>query len=271
MFESRSKAILLSLAEQGLNAALYWALKTAADFKDYTSIVPTSAHTGEGVADILMMLVQWSQKLLRDRIMFSSEVQCTVLEIKNIEGLGTTADVILANGTLRRGDRIVMCGFGGPVVTRVRELLTPRPLRALGEFGKDYSSSSGDLLHDVDVDGWLDVLSISFVESELCWFRDDPPAPVKAFFDSEYPDMRGKDEIAAIAGNAGYRVLATHSLADETWTAGFYDVLEPRAKTLVDHEDETVRAFAKQTLREIETFRTKEGSYGYVFYVLQRT
>ena len=49
---------------------------------------------------------------------------------------------------------------------------TPRPLRAVGEFGKDYSSSSGDLLHDLDGDGWLDVLSISFVESELCWFRN---------------------------------------------------------------------------------------------------
>jgi translation initiation factor 5B len=24
-----------------------------------------------------------------------------------------------------------MCGFGGPVVTRVRELLTPKPLREL--------------------------------------------------------------------------------------------------------------------------------------------
>ena len=39
--------------------------------------------------------------------------------------------MILANGTLKRGDRIVMCGFGGPVVTRVRDLLTPRPLREL--------------------------------------------------------------------------------------------------------------------------------------------
>ncbi len=127
-FESRAKAVLLALAEQGINAELYWRNK---DFREYVSLCPTSAHTGEGVSDILMMLVQWSQKLLRDRIMFSSEVQCTVLEIKNIEGLGTTADVILANGTLRRGDRIVMCGFGGPVVTRVRELLTPRPLREM--------------------------------------------------------------------------------------------------------------------------------------------
>ena len=52
-------------------------------------------------------------------------------QVKVIEGLGATADVILANGTLKRGDRIVMCGFSGPVVTRVRELLTPRPLREI--------------------------------------------------------------------------------------------------------------------------------------------
>jgi hypothetical protein len=49
---------------------------------------------------------------------------------------------------------------------------TPRPLRQLGEFGADYSMSCGEFLHDVDGDGWLDVLSIPFVEPELCWYRN---------------------------------------------------------------------------------------------------
>ena len=62
-----------------------------------------------------------------------------------VEGLGATADVMLANGTLKRGDRIVMCGFGGPVVTRVRELLTPRPLREM--------RVKTDYLHHERIDG----------------------------------------------------------------------------------------------------------------------
>jgi translation initiation factor 5B len=141
-FETRASNVLLQLAEQGLNAKLYYKNK---DFKDYVSLVPTSAITGEGVPDILMMLVQLSQKMLVERIMWCPDVQCTVLEVKVVEGLGATADVILANGTLKRGDRIVMCGFGGPVVTRVRELLTPKPLREI--------RVKTDFLHHQSVDG----------------------------------------------------------------------------------------------------------------------
>ena len=48
-------------------------------------------------------------------------------------------------GTLKRGDRIVMCGFGGPVVTRVRELLTPKPLREI--------RVKADYLHHQSIDG----------------------------------------------------------------------------------------------------------------------
>lgn len=37
--------------------------------------------------------------------------QCTVLEVKVIEGLGTTIDVVLVNGVLHEGDQIVVCGM----------------------------------------------------------------------------------------------------------------------------------------------------------------
>lgn len=49
-----------------------------------------------------------------------------VLEVKTLEGLGTTIDVVLINGMLREGDRIVVCGLQGPVTTRIKALKTPQ-------------------------------------------------------------------------------------------------------------------------------------------------
>lgn len=78
----------------------------------------------------------------------------------------------------------------------------------------------------------------------------------------------------SVAGNvdlvekAGYRLLATHAVPPEAWVDGYYDLLEPRARRLLEHEDEEIRAFAAGMIREIEVFRNSEGSYGYIFFVL---
>ncbi|MEM6447738.1 MAG: class I SAM-dependent methyltransferase [Cyanobacteria bacterium P01_D01_bin.123] len=108
------------------------------------------------------------------------------------------------------------------------------------------------------------------VVSELTWLRARPPEPVKVFFQSEYPDMRSHQENLTIAEAAGYRVLGTRILPPETWVDGFYDVLEPRARTLLDHTDSSVREFAANMLTEIDIFNRSESSYSYAFYILQR-
>lgn len=43
-----------------------------------------------------------------------------------MEGLGTTVDVVLVNGVLREGDKVVVCGLAGPIVTRIKALKTPQ-------------------------------------------------------------------------------------------------------------------------------------------------
>lgn len=127
-FEDRSSKVLVAFAEEGLNACLYY---ENTNFARNVSLVPTSAITGEGVPDMIMLLVNLTQQRMSDRLMYLSELECTVLEVKVIEGLGTTIDVVLSNGVLREGERIVVCGLNGPIVTQVRALLTPQPLKEL--------------------------------------------------------------------------------------------------------------------------------------------
>jgi trans-aconitate methyltransferase len=108
------------------------------------------------------------------------------------------------------------------------------------------------------------------VISELSWLRDQIPESVKEFFLSGYPDMHTVEQNVVVAENAGYKVLDTFTLPDEAWVEGYYDVLRPRAKALADHPDPSVRDLALETVREIDTFERSEGSYGYVFFLLQR-
>jgi translation initiation factor 5B len=132
-FESRVAQTIVAFAEQGLNACLYWENK---NMGKYVSLIPTSAITGEGVPDLLHLLMDLTQSRMTDSLMYLSELECTVLEVKVIEGLGTTIDVVLSNGVLNEGDRICVCGLNGAIVTTVRALLTPENMKELRVKGQ---------------------------------------------------------------------------------------------------------------------------------------
>ena len=63
---------ILGMNEQGLNAALFY---ENPDPKTYISMVPTSAHSGEGMGNLIGMLVNLSQTMLAKRLAFSEELQ----------------------------------------------------------------------------------------------------------------------------------------------------------------------------------------------------
>lgn len=128
-FDKRSKDIILELNKQGLNAAMYY---ENPDPKTFVSLVPTSAVTGDGMGNLISMLITFCQSRLVKRIIFRpDDLDATVFEVKAIQGLGTTLDVILVNGTLNEGDKIVLAGYEGAIVTQIRALLVPHPLREL--------------------------------------------------------------------------------------------------------------------------------------------
>ena len=82
--------------------------------------------------------------------------------------------------------------------------------------------------------------------------------------------MQSVQDNIELAESAGYRLLGIYTLPRDAWVEGYYDVLAPRAMVLLDHADPSVRAFAAETIREIEVFERSDDSYGYVFYALQR-
>lgn len=62
---------------------------------------------------------------MENKVTYTDSLECTVLEVKPIEGQGLTIDVILSNGELHEGDEICVCGQNGPIFTTIRALLTP--------------------------------------------------------------------------------------------------------------------------------------------------
>ena len=118
--------VVLSLSEQGFNADLFTRIR---DFTRTVAVVPVSAKTGEGIADLLAVLAGLAQQYLRRRLQFAEgPAKGSVLEVKEIPGLGTVVDAIIYDGILKVGDLIVLNGKSGPIVTTVRSLLLPAPL-----------------------------------------------------------------------------------------------------------------------------------------------
>jgi len=116
---------------------------------DFVPLVPTSAISGEGVQDVLLLLCQMAEKKLWRKLMWHANLQCSVLEVKQIDGLGMTVDVLVVNGYMKEGDRAVFCTLNGPVIAEIRGLLTPPPSREM--------RVKADYIHHKEVKGALGV------------------------------------------------------------------------------------------------------------------
>lgn len=103
------------------------------DFTKTIAIVPISAITGEGIPELLLLLVGLAQKYLEQNLGLHVEGKAkgTILEIKEEKGIGTTCDVILHDGTLHIGDKVVIAGIDDVIVTHIKAILRPPPAREM--------------------------------------------------------------------------------------------------------------------------------------------
>jgi len=124
--EELTYRIVEQFSYEGFNAERYDRVK---DFTKTLAIVPTSALTGEGIPDLLLVLAGLTQRYMMGRLHASKgPARGAVLECRELLGLGAVVDAIIHDGVLKRNDIIVLGGLTGPVVTRVRALLLPKPL-----------------------------------------------------------------------------------------------------------------------------------------------
>jgi translation initiation factor 5B len=111
------------------------------DFTKTVAIVPTSAKTGEGITELLSVLVGLSQQYLKKRLQATrGSAKGTVLEVKEEPGLGLTLNTIIFDGVLQKDDLIVVGGKEKPIVTRIRAILVPKPLDEIRDPRDKFSS-----------------------------------------------------------------------------------------------------------------------------------
>lgn len=119
--------IVGSLYESGFNSERFDRVK---DFTKEVSIIPTSAASGEGIAELLMVIMGLAQRFLESNLTLHPDNpgKGIVLEVKEDKSLGKSIDVILYDGHLKVNDMIVLGGMRGPIVTKVKGILVPAPL-----------------------------------------------------------------------------------------------------------------------------------------------
>ena len=122
--------IIGQLSDAGFSADLYWRVQ---DFQKNIGVVPLSAITGEGVPDLLTVLMGLSQRFMKEEMAIDvfGAGEGTVLEVKDERGFGATIDTVVYDGVVRNGDQIVVGGQEEPIVTEIRALLQPRPLEEI--------------------------------------------------------------------------------------------------------------------------------------------
>ncbi|MGA2198581.1 MAG: GTP-binding protein, partial [Nitrososphaerales archaeon] len=126
--EERLYNVVGALSRQGFNSDAFYRVK---DFRKQVSIVPISARYGVGMPEIMAVLIGLAQQFLAEKLVTIDEngrARGIILELQEEVGIGETANMILTDGKLKVGDRLVLVKKEGAVESRVKALFMPKPL-----------------------------------------------------------------------------------------------------------------------------------------------
>jgi len=110
------------------------------NFARQISIIPISAKTGEGIPELLTMLMGLAQQYLKEQLQLEPDAPAkgTILEVKEEKGLGVTVDAVIYDGILKKNDTIILTSLDDIITTKIRSLLKPRPLEEMRDSKKRF-------------------------------------------------------------------------------------------------------------------------------------
>ncbi|MBL6883609.1 MAG: translation initiation factor IF-2 [Candidatus Thalassarchaeum sp.] len=169
-FDQKYWKLVGSFAEHGFNIERYDKIK---DFTKEIALVPISAKQGEGIQDLLAVVIGMAERYLGDKLTdVDGAGEGTVLEMKEERGLGKTLDVILYRGSIHKGDEIVLVTQDGGISTRVRGMFSPRGMSEMRDAGDRWDDSdvahaaSGLKVSAPDIDGVLAGTTLRVVKTD---------------------------------------------------------------------------------------------------------
>ena len=156
--DGRIYNVVGELSRYGIQSEAFYRLQ---DPQKQVAIVPVSAKTGEGIPELISLLIGLTQSYLKQKLTVSDDTRGIVLEVTEEPGLGDTANIILIDGVLNKHDEIAVAKKDGAVTTKIKAMFMPKPLDEMRDPRDKFTpvdqvvAASGVKISTSDLDGVL--------------------------------------------------------------------------------------------------------------------
>ncbi len=204
--EERLYNVVGGLSRLGFDSDAFYRIK---DFRKQVSIVPISARYNIGLPELLAVLIGLAQQFLSEKLVAMDErvrARGIILELQEEVGIGETANIILTEGKLSVGDKIVLVRRDGAIASKIKALFMPKPLDEMRDPRDKFTpvsevySAAGVKLVSTDLDGVIPGTSV-------ITFHDDKEfQSIKADAEKDLGTLVSKSDIDGVivkAGNIG--------------------------------------------------------------------
>ncbi|HVC26554.1 MAG TPA: translation initiation factor IF-2 [Nitrososphaerales archaeon] len=203
--EERLYNVVGGLSRAGYQAEAFYRIQ---DFRKQVAIIPVSARNGVGIPELLAVLIGLAQQFLTTKLsqgagVVSGRSKGIVLELQEEVGMGQTANIILTDGTLHVGDKIVIVKREGAMQSKVKALFMPKPLDEMRDPRDKFTAvdevyaAAGVKLVSPDLQGVIPGTTIMTFEDDSEFER------LKVELEKDLSTLRRKSDNVGVVVKAG--------------------------------------------------------------------